>query len=164
MVWVQSNKTQDMPRYFTVEERLTLARERGILVDEQDRWLLEEYTWHIADKGYVRTNLPRDERGVQANARLHNAILGCPIWEQEEIDHINRNPADNRRSNLRWTTPSGNTLNRRAWGALGERNIYLMGKKYQVQIKRKEAIHLIGGFDTLEEAIEARNAWLTDNP
>jgi hypothetical protein len=147
-----------MPIYLTAEEKLSRARANNILVDEQDMWLLEEYTWHIAHKGYARTNV------AGGTARLHNAIMGCPIWEGEEIDHINRNPADNRRSNLRWTSPTGNALNRSfPLSNSGARNVYLMGSKYQVQIRRSGVLHLLGGFDTLDEAVDTRDAWLATN-
>lgn len=145
-----------MPTYYTREEKRQRALDLGILVDEQDMWLLEEYTWRVADKGYIRTNLPGG-----GSARLHNAIMGCPIWQDDVVDHKNRTPSDNRRENLRWLTGAASMLNREyPMSASGARGVYLMGKKYQVQIRRNGVLHLLGGFDTLDEAVAERDEWL----
>ena len=42
---------------------------------------------------------------------LHKEIINCP--ENMEIDHINHNPLDNRKCNLRICTPKENCLGRR---------------------------------------------------
>lgn len=88
-----------MGRPFTREERRERSRQLGILVDPQDDWLLSEYTWirhaslYIVHQAYIG--------GRIYTLFLHHFIMGMPIHEGIVIDHINRNPDDNRRSNLR---------------------------------------------------------------
>ena len=71
-------------------------------------------------------------------------------WPTQEIDHINRNPADNRWINLRSVDGSQNTYNR-DFGA--SRGIKRSGRKYSVYIGGK----YLGNFDRLEPAVAIRN-------
>lgn len=145
-----------MPIRYTREEKRQIAVERGIVVDPEDMWLLEEYTWHIGSNDYPKTNLPDGKY-----AFLHHAIVGYPVFSGEEVDHINRNPRDNRRSNLRYVSHAINVMNTaRAPGPSNHRNIYLKEGRYNVRIRRNTVEHHIGRFDTVEEAVTARDAWL----
>ena len=72
------------------------------------------------------------------------------------IDHINRNKTDNRACNLRWVSRSVNVQNTDVKTNTGERYIQ---KKYVVHIATPK-YHKT--FDTLEEAIAARDNILTD--
>lgn len=76
-----------------------------ILVDEQDVWLLTTYKWHITKSGHVRTSV----RG--RNVFLHNCIVGVPLQRNFVVDHIDRNPLNNKRDNLRYATKANNRLN-----------------------------------------------------
>lgn len=90
------------------------------------------------------------------------------IWKMahgndpDEIDHINRNPADNRIENLRASTRSENNINRRMskYNTSGHVGIYQQndahGFSWVSQIKRNgNAVHL-GRFQSIEEAVAAR--------
>lgn len=143
---------------YSVERRLQLAKERGILVDPQDHWLLEEYTWTINEDGYPHTRLPIS----RVRVFLHHAIMGYPIWEGDEIDHRDRCPVNNQRYNLRYTSRSGQMLNR-SWrlGETGARNITLRSNgKYRVLLYRDKTQVYLGQFDTLDEAVAERDEWL----
>ncbi len=64
-------------------------------------------------KGYF-TIMFRDNRGVQRRRFVHQLILETfvgPRPDGHEVDHINRDPADNRADNLRWVTKSMNMRN-----------------------------------------------------
>ena len=77
------------------------------------------------------------------------------------IDHIDRNPANNHMSNLRWATYSENNLNRgvQANNSSGYKNISICNdiKPYRVAVKNK----FIGVYTALEEAVKARDDYTT---
>lgn len=72
------------------------------------------------------------------------------------IDHINRDKTDNRACNLRWVSRSENAINTTVKTNTGERFIH---KRYSVQISVPK-YHKT--FDTLEEAVAARDNILAD--
>ena len=147
---------------YTEEQRLQLARDRGIIVDPEDEWLLREYQWHITSHGYVGMRLHKHLSDRRVFVYLHHAIMGCPIWDREDIDHINRQPINNSRSNLRWTTHAQNlTNNDQPPGITGVRGVTpLPHGRYMAQVKRNGQHYYLGTFDTIEEASSARQAWL----
>jgi hypothetical protein len=146
-----------MGRSFTIEERLTRASELGILVDDEDAWLLTATTWRIQME-YVATTIRFSERNKYVF--LHHHIMGTPIYATDCIDHINRNKRDNRRSNLRWATYTENKLNsKRSDGAI---HAYRTANgKYQARVVRYGVAHELGTYDTIEEAQHVRDQWLS---
>lgn len=147
-----------MGKHYSAQDRLRIALERGIIVDEQDRWLLEAYTWSLNHDGYAVTRTP----GANTPTYLHHCIVGYPIREGEEIDHEDRNRINNSRRNLRNVNRSKQMLNReQATGETGERNISLRHTgKYKVSVYRQKQQVYLGQYDTLKKAVDIRNAWL----
>lgn len=82
----------------------------------------------------------------------------------ERVDHINGNPRDDRIENLRETTHSGNMRNRRMLrnNTSGETHIswHAQTRKYKVQVLYK----YLGRYATIEEAIVARDTYLSEHP
>lgn len=78
-------------------------------------------------------------------------------WPQEQIDHINRNRADDRWSNLREATWSNNMANRKLHtnNTSGYRGVSWDNtqQKWDVRVNR---LH-IGWYDDLEEAVAVRD-------
>lgn len=134
---------------------------RGIIVDPEDEWLLEEQLWTVAEHGYAVRGMKFGERWVPTY--LHHYIVGQPIWL--EVDHENRNRLDNRRSNLKYKTHQQNLLNHgQALGMTGIRHTtQLPNGQYMVQIKRHGIRHYLGCFATLDEAVATRDEWLYTN-
>lgn len=88
-------------------------------VDDDDYELLKQHTWCLNDAGYVR-RVQHLENRTQARLAgrksrraktvyLHRQVIKCEPHEQ--IDHVNRNKLDNRKSNLRIVTPGHNSAN-----------------------------------------------------
>ena len=73
-------------------------------------------------------------------------------WPKEVMDHINRDPGDDRWCNLREATSSENNFNRTIGN--GYRGIRAKGKKWVARVAN--GIYL-GIFDTVEEAVAARD-------
>ena len=71
----------------------------------------------------------------------------------EEMDHIDRNPSNDRWANLREANRSQNKYNRVVFPGL--RGVYRTGSRWWAQIGRSG---YLGVFDTIEEAIAARDA------
>jgi hypothetical protein len=70
----------------------------------------------------------------------------------DEIDHINGDKTDNRIVNLRSVSKKQNQQNR-----ITARGYYLVGNKYQSQIKTDNTVIYLGLFNT---EVEARKAYL----
>lgn len=83
------------------------------LVDKEDADLVRRYRWFANPSGrngdlYVRGRI-YDDGGKYVS--LHRLLMQPS--QREEVDHINGNTLDNRRSNLRVCTPSQNRQNQR---------------------------------------------------
>lgn len=79
------------------------------------------------------------------------------------VDHINRDPTDDRIENLRLVTHSENQRNR-SWGASKKRYVYHENNKWRARptVSNGKRIHL-GSFETEAEAILAVKQWEEGN-
>lgn len=129
------------------------------LIDAEDAPLVRDTCWQLS-KGYANSALRK---------RMHTLIL--PLAGGLEVDHINRNRLDNRKSNLRPATNSQNGQNRlidssaTKSGVLG---VSCRNGRYQARVKfNRRQIHL-GTFDTIEAAAavarDARGRLFTHAP
>jgi hypothetical protein len=142
-----------MVNSLTEAQRYRRSIELGIIVDPEDEWLLSVMTWRLSTKGYVETT--HYDGDWYKTTKFHHYITGTPIWNGDQIDHVDRNKLNNRRSNLRWTDNAGNQLNtERLDEALG---VYPNKGCYEVHLNRGGVRHWAGTFKTIEEAIGARD-------
>lgn len=72
------------------------------IVDDEDFEEVSKYDWCLTNVGYVRSRAP---------VLLHRFILKTP--KDLDTDHINHDPLDNRRNNIRIATTSQNCANKR---------------------------------------------------
>jgi hypothetical protein len=137
---------------------LTKAYRDGIkfYVDENDyERYVKGYKFMMNNKGYVVYSGKKDELNSK---RLHRMILDCP--ENMVIDHIDHNPLNNCRSNLRIVTQQQNMMNqsktkRNTSGVLGV-SWSKTYEKWVAQITLNNKNIYLGRFDDLEEACEVR--------
>ena len=92
--------------------RIKLTRGYYALVDESDFERLNRYKWQVNVRNGRPRQAGRTERKNQKSRYLtmHRVIMNPP--KHMIVDHINRNPLDNRRANLRLSTPQQNSWNR----------------------------------------------------
>lgn len=79
------------------------------LFDKEDYELIKNYRWYIDGKNYVKTNMNID--GKKTSMRLHRLIINVND-KNKQIDHINHNPLDNRKENLRICSNMQNNWNK----------------------------------------------------
>jgi len=81
------------------------------------------------------------------------------VWPANQIDHINRNPTDNKLCNLRDVTREINTQNAglRVDSPYGMRGVtkHRCSNKYRARIQANKKAVLLGLFDTVQEAAAA---------
>lgn len=82
--------------------RCTVGSGRSFIFDVSDYMEITRYRWSVSKDGYVNGY----RNGV--TVKLHRLLLGNP---EGVVDHINGDPSDCRRSNLRSATQQQNTYN-----------------------------------------------------
>lgn len=123
------------------------------LIDYEDFEKVSKYFWTYSIGYAVRSKNKQP---------MHRFVLGLGKAERYkiEVDHINRNRLDNRKSNLRIVTRQENMLNKSEYknNTSGIKGVKWNKdrQKWQVQINHnKKRIHL-GLYSDLEEAKKAR--------
>lgn len=123
-----------------------------VMVDDEDYEWLSKYRWILLD-GYAVT------KQGKSYVRMHRMIMNASVGENIYIDHIDNNPLNNQRSNLRRADRFQNQQNRKTnKGNTLPKGIRLLPSgKYNVRIQAFGKRVVVGTFDTLEEAVEERN-------
>jgi len=90
---------------------IPLTQGKVAIVDDEDYEYLNQFKWYARkhrNTFYAARNIYRN--GKQTVLSMHTAVMGRK--KGLEIDHINGNGLDNRRSNLRFVTHRQNLQNR----------------------------------------------------
>jgi len=126
----------------------------SVLVDEIDLARFGHLSAWIDDLGRIKISLGSREEG---KAFLHRLILDT----FSAVDHINGNPADNRRGNLREATLSQNQGNRKTslFSKSGYKGVswHKASKKFRARLGTKTGEIYLGLFDSPEAAALAYN-------
>lgn len=121
------------------------------LFSTEDYETVLQYCWSTSNKR-VRTNINGK------NVFLHRLVLNAT--NDYEVDHINGNTFDNRRSNLRLVTRQENMMNtkRRENNTSGKKGVYFRQdtNKWSAEIVYNKQHFSLGCFNTFEEAVKAR--------
>lgn len=125
--------------------------------DLEDFALISKYHWRISikkHKYYVCTGQARNGKLVY----IQNLILGFIPDKIHEVDHIDGESLNNRKSNLRLITRLENIQNAKAkcTNKLGFRGIYFTEGKYWASITVNKVRYGFKGYNTLEEAVYLR--------
>lgn len=133
---------------------------KTILVDDENFEELSRYKWWANHKQAYRS---ARIGGRKTTMRMHRLIIGAEPGQV--VDHINRNPLDNRKSNLRIGTRSLNTVNSKKpiSNRLGKKpsskykGVSLV-KEYgywRATVTKDNVGHYLGKFNTEVEAAKA---------
>ena len=151
------SEIKGFPKYYISNEgKLKSCKKRNEVI----------MTPQVSRDGYMCNNL---FDGVSYHRKnLHRLVAEAFLPNPNnlpEVDHIDRDKSNNTVSNLRWTTISQNRINRTCKiGSTGERHIRCFENKpspYGVTITRDKKTIFCKYFKTLEEAILARDSFLS---
>ena len=128
------------------------ASGKEILIDRGDIDKAMRYSWCISKTGYPVARI--NNRVV----KMHRYLLGLTSGDKV-VDHINGNPLDNRRANLRVCSTLENAWNiglkkTNTSGCAGIRKTPNNTYNVRITVNRKE-IH-VGNYKTLDDAVRAR--------
>lgn len=141
---------------------IPLTKGKHTFVDNRDYGYLMQWKWQASEQAsgifYVRRRVPLDEKG--STKSMHRMIMCAP--KGMEVDHINHNGLDNRRSNLRLCSHSGNQHNTRlrSTNTSGYKGIgwHKRREKWQVAITTNGIRRYLGYFTDINDAVIARKA------
>jgi hypothetical protein len=144
---------------------IKLTKGKESVVSEEDFEYLNQWRWCTHSYNYGMRNITLKGGKSQAtyiHRLVMERILGHPIPEGMQIDHINGNGLDNRRENLRLATRQQNRMNSRKYRRGDARYKGVLQPKgrgswiAQIRLNRKNI--RIGLFATEEEAARAYDA------
>ena len=138
---------------------------KEVIIDIDKIPLLSQTFWHICkqyDNYFIAVGWIKN---LQKEVKLHRFLTNCP--QNLIVDHINRNPLDNRLENLRCVSQSENMLNKKTQtnSTIGYKGIRYRKdcKKFQARIMVNKKAVSIGHFNTLLEAVIARQQFCQNN-
>ena len=131
---------------------IPITKGRETIVDDEDYDYLNQWKWHAKEE-YVQRSFDR--------MLMHRLLVGAK--KGDIVDHINRNPLDNRRKNLRIVTQQQNCFNRsiQCNSTSGFQGVTLrkdrknFKRPWRAAIKKDGERIEIGYFETKEKAGEA---------
>jgi hypothetical protein len=136
---------------------IPLSKGMVAIIDDCDYELVSRYKWHASSSAIGKYYARSSNKGNRIY--MHRLITNAP--NDKEVDHINQNRLDNRRSNLRLCNRSQNNCNQ---GLRTDNTSDYIGvdfhkqtKKWRARIYNNGSTIFLGFFDTAEEAAIARN-------
>ncbi len=145
------------------DDTITIPLTRGYetIVDAVDadlaelKWYARVYSSRSGQQYAVRKRNRNDS--VSLHRVIFARMLGRELKSNELVDHINGEPLDNRRTNLRLSNRSQNACNakKRADNTSGLKGVSKFRNMWRADICHHGQRHVIGYFDTPEEAHNA---------
>lgn len=135
---------------------IKLSRGLVALVDDEDFEWLNQWKWCYGNGYATRRQYIGD--GRYTGFRMHRLIVGLATGEGHQVDHINGDRLDNRRSNLRICDVSNNKANCKPYAnnKSGYKGVYKdRSGKYTAQIRVAGVINYLGTFADPKDASRA---------
>lgn len=138
-------------------KKIKLTKGKFALIDDEDFELISQYRWHVAKNTNTYYAHVTIRNKIKTTLTMHRLIMDDYFdIESKQIDHINGNGLDNRKSNLRLCNNTQNQQNRKK-----NKNKKLpkgidqdnrRKTKYRARIRVAGILKYLGEFNTIEEA------------
>lgn len=135
---------------------ITLVNGGVTLVDLDDFDALSQYRWRSIPRGYVTRSELRG--GRHFIVLMHRQLLDAQ--DGEYVDHINRDPRDNRRSNLRLCNMGQNNANsaKQINNTSGFKGVFRNGTAWEARIRVQGRLLYLGRYTKARDAARAYDA------
>ena len=136
---------------------ISLTQGKVAVIDRDDVPVIEGYTWHAyrcRNTFYAATHVRAPTLRGDSTLAMHTRLTGFA-----QVDHIDHDGLNNRRSNLRSVTNRQNGQNRRPGCApsSGEHNISRNGSGWRVRFRIGGVLRYYGTYPTIPEAVVVRD-------
>lgn len=133
-------------------KKIELTQNKYALVDDDDFQLVNAYKWRAYKTKHTYYALNNKRPFL-----MHRLIMGLQAGDRREVDHINHNGLDNRKSNLRVASRNQNNWNRKKQSGFTSQykgvSRCSRANRYEVHIKIYGKAYRIGSFmDEIEAA------------
>lgn len=144
---------------------LNARKHRGYFakVDDEDYEELMKYSWQVSYSSKVKSFYAYRSKKIKGRVfktAMHRQVTGAP--KGKDVDHINHDTLDNRRSNLRLCSRGENLGNRRKLKRLTSKYKGVWWKKegniWEAGIRFNGTVTRLGYFNDEEEAARAYDA------
>lgn len=119
------------------------------MVDDEDFAMLNSFRWCFDGK------YPQRRNNKEGHIRMHFLLMNPP--KGKGVDHINGNPLDNQKANLRVCTRQQNSHNgsKHKDGSSKYKGLEKSGKKWLVRVCKNYIRYRVGLFDNEKDAAKA---------
>ena len=135
-------------------KEIELTQDQVAIVDDDDYEYLSQWKWY-AHKRTRKNGDKFDARTRSGNKKILMHRLIMKVLQAEiEVDHINGNPLDNRKDNIRCCTRQENSRNSNSGrkNKFGYKGVTVQNKNIYAQIFDGKKHIFMSGFRTIEEA------------
>lgn len=138
-------------------KKIPLTKGYEALVDDEDYALAIQFKWYPAITKQGRVYAYKNRSKINPHTSIQRTILNPP--SELMVDHIDGNPLNNQRSNLRVCTPKENCRNAAKYKTATStsfKGVTARGNsKFRARIRVDDKLINLGQFTTAEEAAKA---------
>jgi len=147
--------------FFRAMKEIQLTKGCVAIVDDKDFDFLNQWKWHAAVQNSGHVSAVRGAtsgKGKQKTILMHRVITNAP--PDKVVDHIDGNPLNNCRSNLRICTQAENIRNKgkRIDNTTGFCGVFKSWKGFMAKIRANGKQFYLGTYPTPEQAARAYDA------
>ena len=144
-----------------MSKTIPITQGQRAIVDNADYKWLNQQKWHANKTSigtFCATRKGRFPDGLRHNILMHREIMGLSYGDKLLVDHINHNPLDNRRCNLRICSHKENLRNRRKVKGTSQYKGVCWSKRvkmWKAQIRVDDHLFGLGYFKVERDAAQA---------